>query len=246
MFPRAHAQLVADPCVPDTHRFVQSNCLATLDGLANAPNLVSLNVSGNSLAALTNVDACPALSTLVAERTQLAGLDGLDPLAACQGLHTLDLQHNNISDPALLGLLQRLPALKCLYLKGNPVVGKIPSYRKARVSALPGLTFLDDRPVHEEERRCAEAWCAALPPAAPACTHVLGLGTALEPCLAVRSLRSCWFEHMVCTCPLLTAGRGAAFRRSAPSASACTTRRSRSGGATSSGCRRCGARASAR
>lgn len=32
------------------------------------------------------------------------------------------------------------------------------SYRKATIAALPGLTYLDDRPVTELERACAEAW----------------------------------------------------------------------------------------
>lgn len=120
---------------------------------------MSLNVASNCLAALDGLEACPALSTLVAERNNLESLAPLAALAAaCPELHTLDLQHNNIADPALLDILKRMPALRCLYLKGNPVVGKLPSYRKALVAALPGLTYLDDRPVFEEERRCAEAW----------------------------------------------------------------------------------------
>ena len=32
------------------------------------------------------------------------------------------------------------------------------SYRKTVVAALPALTYLDDRPVFELERLCAEAW----------------------------------------------------------------------------------------
>ncbi len=137
---------------------MQHNCLASLEGIENAPALVSLNVSNNSLAALDELAACPALSSLVAEHNHLETLDALQGLLACPELHTLDLQNNNIGDPALLDMLRRMPALRCLYLKGNPVVGKIPSYRKALICALPGLTYLDDRPVFEEERRCAQAW----------------------------------------------------------------------------------------
>lgn len=54
----------------------------------------------------------------------------------------------------------QLPELRCLYLKGNPVVSAIPQYRRTLVAALPGLTYLDDRPVFPIERRCAEAWRA--------------------------------------------------------------------------------------
>jgi len=142
-----------------SRRFVQHNCLTSLVGIENAPGLVSLNISNNSLATLEDLTACPALSSLVAERNRLESLESLEVLArTCTELHTLDLQNNSISDPGLLDVLRRMPELRCLYLKGNPVVSKVPSYRKTLISALPGLTYLDDRPVFEEERRCAEAW----------------------------------------------------------------------------------------
>lgn len=60
----------------------------------------------------------------------------------------------------VLDTLKQLPELRCLYLKGNPVVSAIPQYRRTLVAALPGLTYLDDRPVFPIERRCAEAWRA--------------------------------------------------------------------------------------
>lgn len=149
------------PCTPQcTDRFVQNNCLGTLAGIEHAPALASLNVSSNCLPSLAGIEACAELATLTADHNNLEPLSALEPIAACTALQTLDLQHNNISDPGVVGLLRRLPALRCLYLKGNPVVGKVPSYRKALIAALPELTYLDDRPVFEEERRCAEAWCA--------------------------------------------------------------------------------------
>lgn len=141
---------------------MQHNCLSSLAGIENAPGLVSLNVSSNCLSRLDELAACLDLTSLVAEHNHLESLESLEVLAACSKLQTLDLQHNNIADPALLQLLQRLPDLRCLYLKGNPVVGKVPSYRKALIAALPELTYLDDRPVFEEERNCAEAWCVRI------------------------------------------------------------------------------------
>ncbi len=54
-----------------------------------------------------------------------------------------------------------MPNLKVLYLFNNEVAkGKlIPSYRKTTISKLPILSYLDDRPVFEEDRRNAEAYC---------------------------------------------------------------------------------------
>ena len=64
--------------------------------------------------------------------------------------------------PQILELLRKIVGLRALYLRGNPAVSAIKSYRKATIAALPHLTYLDDRPVTERERRCAEAWCKTL------------------------------------------------------------------------------------
>ena len=46
-----------------------------------------------------------------------------------------------------------------LYLLGNEVIRKIPAYRKTLVTKLRELRYLDDRPVFEDDRRNAEAYC---------------------------------------------------------------------------------------
>lgn len=139
---------------------MQQNCLRSLDGLESAPNLNTLNAASNSLTSLQQLAATPHLATLIAERNQLSTLAALEPLLSCMELHTLDLQGNEIEDEAVLeGIIARLPALRCLYLKGNPMVSKVASYRKAVIAACSQLTYLDDRPVTEEERGWCEAWC---------------------------------------------------------------------------------------
>lgn len=51
-----------------------------------------------------------------------------------------------------------MPNLACLYLTGNPFVSNLRNYRKTLIASIPSLTYLDDRPVFDTERRCAEAW----------------------------------------------------------------------------------------
>lgn len=101
----------------------------------------------------------PSLRTLVATDNHLEAPEAVAALAACSALESLDLQSNKLGDgQALLDLLRGLPQLKCLYLRGNPLVSSLGNYRKTVVSAIPTLAYLDDRPVFERERRCAEAW----------------------------------------------------------------------------------------
>lgn len=45
-----------------------------------------------------------------------------------------------------------------MYLRGTPFPRQFKNYRKVAVAANKQLTFLDDRPVSEMERRLTEAW----------------------------------------------------------------------------------------
>mmetsp|Transcript_3430 Transcript_3430/g.10574 ORF Transcript_3430/g.10574 Transcript_3430/m.10574 type:complete len:134 (-) Transcript_3430:430-831(-) len=51
-----------------------------------------------------------------------------------------------------------MPQLAVLQLQGNPVIAKTPNYRRTLISRCKALTYLDDRPIFEEERLAAEAW----------------------------------------------------------------------------------------
>ncbi len=121
-------------------------------------NLDTLNISNNQIAKLEGLSCCKSLRTLIATHNRLITLESVQHLADCTSLQTLDLQNNELADPAILDVLKQIPDLRCLYLKGNPVVSNIKNYRKVLITSIPSLTYLDDRPVFENERRTAEAW----------------------------------------------------------------------------------------
>ena len=140
---------------------MHENCISKVEGLGNMPELRVLNLSDNLILKVENLGNCAILDSLYLARNRIGrgGLDDLRGLLECPALTSIDLQNNHIDDPDILPeILCKLPNLKVLYLQQNPVCKKIPNYRKTIISAIPTLTYLDDRPVFKEDRRNAEAF----------------------------------------------------------------------------------------
>ena len=86
-------------------------------------------------------------------------LPALQGLLECPSLECVELTDNCLKDPQCVAeVFAKMPNLKCLYLNGNDVVWNIPYYRKQLIVQLPMLTYLDTRPVFDEDRRNAEAF----------------------------------------------------------------------------------------
>jgi dynein assembly factor 1 len=74
-------------------------------------------------------------------------------------LSNLDLRDNQIEDREnVVPFFSKLQSLTALYLKGNPSIRHISKYRKTLTANIKQLNYLDDRPVFEIERLCADAW----------------------------------------------------------------------------------------
>lgn len=61
----------------------------------------------------------------------------------------------------IIDVLQGIPRLSALYVKGNPFARDTRHYRKSVLAALPELQYLDDRPVFEVERAAVKAWVSS-------------------------------------------------------------------------------------
>lgn len=140
--------------------FAQQNIINRISHLEEVTNLNTLNLCNNQISHISGLAHLPDLQTLQITHNKLETVEAVAHLAACPALVTVDLSDNGIDgDPeALMAVLVAMPKLQVLYLKGNPIVGKISHYRKRMVDAVANLSYLDDRPVFPNERRLASAW----------------------------------------------------------------------------------------
>jgi dynein assembly factor 1 len=134
--------------------YLQNNYIKEIENLENNYNLVILNLSNNKIKEIKNLEKLDKLENLYIEKNYISSIENLQGILDIKKLILLDIQNNGISEnpEALLSLLERLEKLKVLYLKGNEIIRLINNYRRTLIVRLKHLTYLDDRPVREEDR----------------------------------------------------------------------------------------------
>lgn len=140
--------------------YMHENCIRKMEHLSTLRNLRVLNLADNCIERIEGLQGLN-IDTLYLGRNRIGhgGVDDLRGLLECPSLTCIDLQNNYIEDEAVLSeVFERMPHLKVLYLLNNGFTKKIKNYRKTMTAKLPNLTYLDDRPVFEEDRRHAEAF----------------------------------------------------------------------------------------
>ncbi|KAH8378259.1 hypothetical protein KR093_010449 [Drosophila rubida] len=140
--------------------FLQNNLIKRIDNLRSCPELDTLNLSSNHIRMIENIgtDILPVLNTLNISSNYLKDSESIAHLVQCKTLAVLDLSNNRIEDILVVKIFEQMPCLKVLVLQGNPVVSRLPQYRKTLILACKELTYLDSRPVFPRDRACAEAW----------------------------------------------------------------------------------------
>merc|ERR1719199_1842907 len=138
--------------------YVQQNCLESLEGVEENGELDSINASNNCIKTVSGVAHLKRLNTLQLAHNRLATPEDVAHLAECRTIGVLDISNNKLEDPVVLDILAKMENLHVLQMQGNPVTRKIKHYRKTVIARCQKLTYLDDRPVFEDERRTVTAW----------------------------------------------------------------------------------------
>ena len=140
--------------------YLQNNYIKEIENLENNTNLVILNLSNNKIKEIKNLEKLEKLENLYIEKNYISSVQSLEGLLQIKKLILLDIQNNELSEnhEQILSLLEQLQKLKVLYLKGNDIIRLINNYRRTLIVRLKHLTYLDDRPVREEDRIGAVAY----------------------------------------------------------------------------------------
>ncbi|XP_018336347.1 dynein assembly factor 1, axonemal homolog [Agrilus planipennis] len=138
--------------------FLHYNLIKKIENLDKCTKLDSINLSHNLVRKIENLDCIPQLHSLNLGNNYIETLDEIEHLEKLQELSILDLSNNHIDEALIVQTLSRMKNLRVVNLMGNPVIRKIPQYRKTLILSCKNLRYLDDRPVFPRDRACAEAW----------------------------------------------------------------------------------------
>ena len=140
--------------------YLQNNYIKEIEGLDNNTNLSILNLSNNKIKTIKNMSNLQKLENFYISKNDLSTIQDLENLSELISLSLLDIQNNNFTDNSdeLLSFLNKMENLKVLYLKGNEVCRSIPNYRRTIIIKLIHLTYLDDKPIKQEDRVGAIAY----------------------------------------------------------------------------------------
>ncbi|EFJ09502.1 hypothetical protein SELMODRAFT_428032 [Selaginella moellendorffii] len=134
---------------------LESNAILKIKGLDCLMNLRCLYL--NQIKCLKGLSCCQCLRQLNLSGNMLCLEEDVAHLTKCKSLQSLDISRNKLDNEESLQIIQSL-RLTLLKMSGNPIVSTIPYYRKLCLVQMPTLTYLDESPVSENERRLARAW----------------------------------------------------------------------------------------
>jgi len=104
--------------------YIQENVFEKIENLNHLKDLHYLNLNDNYISKIENLDGIEDMNTLQIKKNRIGknGVADVLGLLEIPSLSVLDISENLIDDPAVIDeVLVKLPNLRVLYLKGNPV-----------------------------------------------------------------------------------------------------------------------------
>ena len=134
--------------------YLQNNYITKIENLENNINLVNLNLQNNKIKKIENLEKLINLENLYISKNQISTSNDISNILQNEKISLLDIQNNNISEEPekIFEIFLKMKNLKVLYFKGNEVIKSIKNYRRYLISYLTNLTYLDDRPIKDEDR----------------------------------------------------------------------------------------------
>ena len=148
-----------DKLINLTCLYLQNNYIKEIENLENNIKLSILNLSNNKIQSIPNISYLDKLENLYISKNSLSTIQNLEGLLNLKSLSLLDIQNNpfSVSPDELIIFLNKLEKLKVLYLKGE-ITRLIPNYRRTLIVKIKNLTYLDDKPIKNEDKIGAEAY----------------------------------------------------------------------------------------
>ena len=148
-----------DKLVNLTCLYLQNNYIKEIENLENNNKLSILNLSNNKIQSIPDITYLNKLDNLYISKNALSTIKNLEGLLYLKSLTLLDIQNNpfNMNPDDLIAFLNKLEKLKVLYLKGD-ITRSIPNYRRYLTVKIRNLTYLDDKPIKNEDRVGADAY----------------------------------------------------------------------------------------
>ena len=148
-----------DKLINLTCLYLQNNYIKEIENLENNTKLSILNLSNNKIQSIPNISYLDKLENLYISKNSLSAIQNLEGLLNLKSLSLLDIQNNpfSVSPDDLITFLNKLEKLKVLYLKGD-ITRLIPNYRRTLIVKIKNLTYLDDKPIKNEDKVGAEAY----------------------------------------------------------------------------------------
>lgn len=85
-------------------------------------------------------DEIKTLHTLNMANNYIESYEDFEHLSKLLELSVLDLSNNHIEDVLIVEVLSQMPELRVLNLMGNPILRKIPAYRKSMILSCVCIT----------------------------------------------------------------------------------------------------------